>query len=326
MKLKPKQLILIAIFFAGILGVLFISTQSSIKTKTEKSEKAVLVTGASSGIGLKITELLSSRGYFVYAGARKEEDLERLNAMDNVQALRLDVTKQNEIDAAVQAVSHAGRGLHGLVNNAGVITFGPLIEIDESELDFLFDVNIYGTFRITQAFAPLILESKGRITNIGSIYGVTTTKYFAPYVMSKHALEAYSDILHDELARFGVHVSIVEPGNYNSNLVSSMIERAKAKNMSFENSRYRSEFERFKNYDGDRSMYKEPDEVAEAVHHSLFDANPKRRYLVAPNQQEANEAMQLVIRRLVQLNENQTYTFSRDALVELLDAELERLS
>ena len=82
----------------------------------EDTQKAVLVTGASSGIGRTITELLASRGYFVYAGARKEEDLRDLNEIENVQSVRLDVTKQDEIDAAVNEVVQAGRGLYGLVN------------------------------------------------------------------------------------------------------------------------------------------------------------------------------------------------------------------
>src|SRR5262249_3402416 len=79
------------------------------------SSKAVLVTGASSGIGRKITEKLAADGYFVYAGARKDEDLKALRAIRNGQAVRLDVPKLEDIDAAVEAVKHGGRGLYGLV-------------------------------------------------------------------------------------------------------------------------------------------------------------------------------------------------------------------
>jgi NADP-dependent 3-hydroxy acid dehydrogenase YdfG len=84
--------------------------------------KAVLVTGASSGIGRKITERLAADGYFVYATARKEEDLKALAAISNVQALHLDVTQPADIAAAVESITKAGRGLYGLVNNAGVGT------------------------------------------------------------------------------------------------------------------------------------------------------------------------------------------------------------
>lgn len=91
-----------------------------VSADAENTQKAVLVTGANSGIGLKITEHLSADGYYVYAGARKTADLERLDAMDNVGAVRLDVTVQDDIDAAVEFVEAQGRGLYGVVNNAGV--------------------------------------------------------------------------------------------------------------------------------------------------------------------------------------------------------------
>lgn len=140
-------------------------------------QKAILVTGASSGIGLKITELLSSKGYFVYAGARKQEDLDRLNAMNNVQSVKLDVNKWDEINAAVEVVENGGIGLYAIVNNAGVGILAPLIEVDEEDLDYIFNVNIYGPYRITKAFAPLIIESKGRVTTIGSISGILPGKF-----------------------------------------------------------------------------------------------------------------------------------------------------
>jgi len=91
-------------------------------------QKAVLVTGASTGIGREIAETLARDGYFVYAGARKQKDLDALNAIENIQAVRLDVTIQSEINAAVETVRKGGKGLHGLINNAGIFVGGPLIE------------------------------------------------------------------------------------------------------------------------------------------------------------------------------------------------------
>ncbi len=161
----------------------------------EKDQKAILVTGASSGIGLKITEFLSSAGHFVYAGARKEKDLAALNEMPNVQSIRLDVTIQSDIDAAVKTITEEGRGLYGLVNNAGVAIVGPLMEVDEDDFHFQMNVNVYGPVRITKAFGPLIVESKGRITTIGSIAGTLSSGYLGPYSMTKHAMEAFTDAL-----------------------------------------------------------------------------------------------------------------------------------
>jgi len=126
-----------------------------------RAQRAVLVTGASSGIGRKTTELLAQNGFFVYATARKEDDLKALAAIANVQALRLDVGKQDQIDAAVKTVQDGGRGLFGLINNAGVAVLAPLIEVTERDLAFQFDANVYGPYRLTKAFAPLLIASQG---------------------------------------------------------------------------------------------------------------------------------------------------------------------
>src|SRR4051812_26852612 len=143
--------------------------QAPASSPAADASKAVLVTGASTGIGRKITEHLASRGYFVYAGARKQADLEALGAIKNVKALRLDVTKQEDIDAAVGSITKEGRGLYALVNNAGIATVGSTADTSMEEFDLLMNVNLYGPFRMTKAFTPLIAASKGRIANIGSI-------------------------------------------------------------------------------------------------------------------------------------------------------------
>jgi NAD(P)-dependent dehydrogenase (short-subunit alcohol dehydrogenase family) len=131
-------------------------------------KKAVLVTGASTGIGRLTAETLAADGYLVYAGARKQSDMDALDAIDNVQAIRLDVTKQDEIDAAVQTVRKNGHGLWGVVNNAGINRIDPLIEIDMDDLEVLFDVNVFGVVRVTKSFAPLLIESGGRVVVVSS--------------------------------------------------------------------------------------------------------------------------------------------------------------
>ena len=136
---------------------------AAVPTSAEaQAQQAILVTGASTGIGRKIAEDLAAHGFFVYAGARKQKDIDALNQIANIQAVRLDVTIQEEIDAAVETVRKGNRGLYGLVNNAGVYIGGPLIEVDLEELQWLMDINVYGVYRVTQAFAPMIIESKGR--------------------------------------------------------------------------------------------------------------------------------------------------------------------
>ena len=183
------------------------------------------MTGASSGIGRKITERLAANGFFVYAGARAQKDLDELNAIKNVQAVRLDVTSAADIAAAVAMVSKAGRGLYGVVNNAGVVVVAPMIEVEEKDLDFIFNVNMYGPYRITKAFAPMLLESKGRVVNISSLNGIVASPMIGAYSMSKHAVEAYGDALAGELARFGVRVSLIEPGNYGTEIGRNVLAR-----------------------------------------------------------------------------------------------------
>ncbi len=267
--------------------------------------KAVLVTGASTGIGRKITEHLAARGHFVYAGARKQADLDALGAIKNVQALRLDVTQQKDIDAAVETITRAGRGLYALVNNAGIATLGSTADTTMEEFDLLMDVNVYGPFRMAKAFTPLITASKGRIANIGSISGVLAGRDLSAYSMSKHAIEAFTDSLAAQLEPTGVMVSVIEPGNYDSDIGKSASKRTGKES-------------RFT----DRSKYKKPDEVAAATELALFDATPKRRYMVVPEQREAEITIRKQIEQLVQLNEGHPYTYDRDALVKMLDEAL----
>ena len=305
-----------------------IFTYSSVEASEDsKRQKAVLVTGASSGIGLKITQHLTNKGYFVYAGARKDADMESLNKMANVQSIRLDVNKPDQIKAAVETIEKAGRGLYGLVNNAGVAILYPLIEVEESELDFQFNVNIYGPYRVTKAFAPMIIKEKGRITTTGSISGILSGSLFGPYSMTKHAMEAFTDSLALEMKKFDVKVSIVEPGNYESKIGDKLFKRMKAKHNNFEHSLYKPEFERMASY-FDRSKVgsqKDPQAVAEAVEHALFNENPKVRYLVVPNERQAKITIAKAMQEMLQLNHGQEYTYSRDELVKMLDEGLEKL-
>lgn len=292
----------------------------------QPARKAVLVTGASSGIGRNMTETLAREGYFVYAGARKQADIDALSAIDNVMGIRLDVNVQEEIDAAVALVRREGRGLYGLVNNAGVGVIAPLIEVSEEDLWFQMNVNVFGPYRVTKAFAPLIIESKGRITTTGSISGILSGFMFGPYSMSKHAVEAFTDSLALEMQKFGVAVSVIEPGNYRSDIVDTLLARMQDRGYTSQGSRYEEEIERmlgrFQGEGYDRAYYKEPDEVSAALLAFLSDDDPKRRYMVVPDERQAEVTIRKAIEELVQLNERHAYSYSRDELVALLDEAL----
>jgi len=284
----------------------------------DSAQKAILITGASSGIGRNTAEALAANGYFVYAGARKQADLEALNKIPNIQAVPLDVTRQDEIDAAVETVRAGGKGLYGLVNNAGVLILGPITEIDEDQLAWIFDVNLMGVYRVTKAFAPLIIESKGRIINISSIAGVLSARFWAPYTMTKHALEAYTDDLAEEMALFDVQVSAINPGNYNSNIGIKQAALLAKQPYAQPGSVYAKYIAEDIAYMSDRSMYKQPDDVTDAITHALFDESPKPNYMVVPNQGEAEWTIRKIIEEMAELNADQEYSYSDEELIQML--------
>jgi NAD(P)-dependent dehydrogenase (short-subunit alcohol dehydrogenase family) len=292
---------------------------------TAAPQQAVLVTGASSGIGRKITETLAAKGYFVYAGARKPEDITALNAIKNVQAIKLDVTVPAEIAAAVETVRRAGRGLYGVVNNAGVAAVAPLIDIQEKELVSLFDVNVFGVYRITKAFAPMLIESKGRVVTISSVSGILSGAFFGPYSMSKHAIEAYGDALSVEMARFNVRSSLIEPGNYRSEIGRSTMAQAEAALKRLTGTPWEQQARQMVTAMGNYDNYPEPDDVAAAALHALSDANPKMRYMVAPTQRTAEVTIRKAIEELVQLNQAHKFTYDRETLITMLDEALARV-
>lgn len=281
--------------------------------------KAVLVTGASSGIGLQIVKTLSRNGFYVYGGARKAEDIKMLDAMDNVGAVRLDVTVDEDVEAAVDFVEKQGRGLWGIVNNAGVMRYSPLLSGPEADFRLTFDVNVFGPFRVNQAFLPMLLESEGRTVIIGSISAFYPNEKDGGYTASKLAVEGYTDSLAMELAGTGVHVGIVEPGVYKSlihekYLVQALSAEQKGDVVIDERTRKSMIY-----FAASNEAMKKPLDVAEAVLHLMSSDTPKRRYMVTPNANQAAVTIRAALQRIVELNEDQRYSYSRDQLVELLD-------
>jgi NAD(P)-dependent dehydrogenase (short-subunit alcohol dehydrogenase family) len=267
--------------------------------------KPVLVTGASTGIGRCIVEHLSREGHFVYAGGRKADDLRALGQLENVQPLQLDITNATDVEAAAALIADRGRGLYGLVNNAGIATVGPILNGAEEELALVLGVNVQGTYRVTRAFAPLIVPQRGRVVIIGSISGTLASRNLSAYSMSKHALEAFADSLAAELACSGVAVSIVEPGAFRTHLTLNAAARLGGDSSL-----------------PDLSRCAGPHSVAEVVQHALFDPAPKRRYLVVTSEDEARRTMQRQIQRLVEMNDGHAFSLDRHRLIQMLDQAL----
>jgi NAD(P)-dependent dehydrogenase (short-subunit alcohol dehydrogenase family) len=305
---------------------LFISFNghSAHHAKGEMHQKAVLVTGANSGLGLRMTQKLSKNGFYVYAGVLHKNEMKTMNEMENVTAVQFDVRDQNEIDAAVTFVKKQGRGLYGLINNAGVAVFGPMLELPLEQLQYQMDVNVFGPFRVTQAFAPMIIESKGRIATTGSIAGILSSSMFGAYSMSKHAIEAYTDALSKEMTRFGVSVHVIEPGNYASNIGNAANKLLSDTNYWTDDSQYKQERDGM--VAGLSQVEKGPDaiDVAMAALHIMQSDEPKIRYMVTATVGQADATVRRQISKMLELNNGQVHQFDRTRLIEMLDEEIDK--
>lgn len=192
---------------------------------------SVVISGASSGIGEACTIYLDKLGYQVFAGVRREADGEILKSkgLKRTIPIILDITDEASIAAAVDIVQFSSSEhieLAGLVNNAGIVSTGPLEFIPISELRKQLEVNVLGQIAVTQAFLPLLRKSVGRVINMGSDSGRISGPLLGPYCASKFALEALTDSLRMELQPWGIAVSIIEPGVIGTPIWGKSIEQA----------------------------------------------------------------------------------------------------
>lgn len=249
---------------------------------------AVVVTGASSGIGEACARRLAGMGFHVFAGVRKPEDGERLRSGDGggIVPLRIDVTDADSIAAARDEVTQAldGRGLAGLVNNAGIAVPAPIEHQPIEDFRRQIEVNLIGQVAVTQAFLPLLRTARGRIVNIGSIGGRVAVPLLGAYAASKFALEGFSDTLRRELRPWGIQVSIMEPGTIATPIWGKGIVSGDelAATMSPDAARDYGKLiatVRTASEDGARNGLP-PDAVAKDVAHALTAKRPRTRYLV----------------------------------------------
>lgn len=244
---------------------------------TEK--KWVLVTGAASGIGKAAAELLAENGFGVYAADISPETPGASRQENNIQPVRLDITDQRDVEQAFNFISGKGTGLFALVNNAGIFSPGPLMEMDIERLVEQYDVNVFGTHRVTRAFFPLLLSSRGRIVNMSSVAGFVATPFSGSYASSKHALEGWSDALRRELRPLDVKVVVIEPALINTPLWDKDPEGRISKyqgSIFYEANRKKLVHEA---EEAKRNGVR-PRVVADAVVRALSARNPKPRYLV----------------------------------------------
>jgi len=247
---------------------------------------AVVVTGASSGIGEACARRLAGLGFHVFAGVRKPQDGERLQReIQGVTSLQIDVVDPDSIARAADAAADATGGrLAGLVNNAGVAVPAPIEHQPIDDFRRQVEVNLIGQVAVTQAFLPQLRAARGRIVNMSSIGGKVAVPLLGAYAASKFGIEGFSDSLRRELRPWGIHVAVIEPGTIatpiwdkgiasGDELEASMSEQAKRDyGPLIATVRTASE-------QGAKTGLP-PDAVAKDVAHALTAGKPKTRYLV----------------------------------------------
>lgn len=179
-----------------------------------------LVTGASSGIGHAAAKALQAAGFDVFGTSRHAD----AKGPEGVTMLTCDVTDDASVDALVDEVMDDAGRIDLLVNNAGVGLFGGAEESSLAQAQALFDVNMFGVIRMTNAVLPIMRHQKvGRIINLSSAHGFIPAPYFALYAATKHAVEGYSQSLDHELRTLGIRVTLVEPAytrtSFDGNLI-----------------------------------------------------------------------------------------------------------
>jgi NAD(P)-dependent dehydrogenase (short-subunit alcohol dehydrogenase family) len=262
---------------------------------------AVLISGASTGIGRACAEHLDSLGFTIFAGVRKQSDVDSLRSAGSgrTQPLMLDVTESESIASAMQTVDEAcPAGLAGLVNNAGVSVGGPFEFVTIDEWRRQLEVNFIGQVAVTQAALPALRKARGRIVNMTSIGGRLASPFLGPYNASKFALEAVTDALRLELRQFGIQVAAVEPGA----VATPIWEKGRAsaeqatKSMPAEAQQlYSAGFAAIPKFIslGERSGVP-PLDVARTVAHALTASKPKTRYVVG-----RDAKLRLILTRLL---------------------------
>jgi NAD(P)-dependent dehydrogenase (short-subunit alcohol dehydrogenase family) len=254
----------------------------------DQPSQAVLITGCSSGIGRATAERLASRGFVVYATARRTEAIADLEAR-GCRVLRLDVTDEESMQAAVAVVCDEHGAVGALVNNAGYSQSGAIEEVPLDEVRRQFETNVFGLVRMCQLVLPgMRAQHHGRLVNVSSMGAHFTFPGGGFYHATKHAVEAISDALRFEVKGFGIDVVLVEPGIIRTGFADAATHAIDAATPD------RGPYERFNHAvaASTQSVYERgplarlgggPETVARAIERAIASRTPKSRYRVTPS-------------------------------------------
>ena len=243
---------------------------------------AVLVTGASTGIGRATAERLARSGTPVLAGVRKEADADALRAIPGIEPVILDVTDAGQREALAGRLR--GGTLRGLVNNAGIAVPGPLEALPLDDLRRQFEVNVFSCVAMAQVALPALRTGRGRIVNVGSIGGRVGQAYVGAYCGSKGAMHLMSASLRQELHPWDIWVACVEPGTIATEIWDkgeAAADDLTAHMTAEQRSLYGASLTNMRDLVGRQAQRGiAPDDVAERIEHALFARRPKGYYLV----------------------------------------------
>lgn len=254
-----------------------------------KEKGAVLVTGASTGIGRATALELARRGHGVFAGVRKRADGESLrrDVEGGLVPVNLDVTKEGSIANARRKVQRAvgGDGLAALINNAGVGDAGPIEHVPVEDFRKVIEVNLIGQYAVTQAFLPLIRRGGGRVVFVSSIGGLVASPFMSAYSASKFGVEALADSLRREVRPWGIDVVVIEPGSIATPIWERGASTFDARKPARDQKRmYGKQLEAMRAgliATGEAGI--EPEKVAKVIARALRARRPRTRYLVGPD-------------------------------------------
>ncbi len=251
---------------------------------SDNSDKAVLITGCSSGIGKCVAVGLAARGYRVFASARRASDVTRLGE-EGFEVVRLDLCDTASIREALETVLARTDGkLYGLFNNGAYGQPGAVEDLSTDVLRAQFEANFFGWHELTCRVLPIMRrQGYGRIIQNSSLLGFVALKWRGAYSASKFALEGLTDTLRMELSGSGIHVSLIEPGPIVSRFRENAYQAFKA-NIDIENSPHREAYRRVEarlaTEDKTQPFTLPGDAVLDKVVHALESRRPKPRYYV----------------------------------------------
>jgi NAD(P)-dependent dehydrogenase (short-subunit alcohol dehydrogenase family) len=257
--------------------------------KTMQNNRAVLVTGASTGIGRATALLLDKIGYNVFASVRRMQDGDKLceAASERLTPVLLDVTSETSIARARDEITRVvgDRVLWGLVNNAGISFRAPVEYAPIAECRKLYEANVFGLLAVTQAFLPLIRKAHGRIVNVSSLTTLMVTPFHGIYSSAKMAVNGITDALRLEVKPFGVQVSLMIYGGVKTPLwdrvaksTAEVTDRLTPEFIELYAARQRKAFRFFTARGGKSGLL--PEEAAQPIVHALTARHPKRTYFI----------------------------------------------